>query len=201
MYAAGCGTHLSREPAMAPTAALLLIDLFSLFDFPQGRRLAPLAVRAAEQAARLRAAFDARRLPVIYANDNFGDWQRDFPQLVDACRQRGGASARIAAELAPRPGDYFILKPKHSAFLATPLPVLLAKLGVRRLVLAGMALDACVLATALDANSREYATVVAADASAALPGRRGPALQTLQRSGAARVLGNRQIVALLSASR
>lgn len=184
---------------MDSTVALLIIDFFSLFDFPQGRRLAPLAVRAAVQTAALRAAFDARNLPVIYANDNFGDWQRDFPQLVQACRLKGGASARIATELAPRTGDYFILKPKHSAFLATPLPVLLAKLGVGRLVLAGMALDSCVLATAMDANSREFATVVASGATAALPGRRAPALQTLQRSGTAQVLDNPQIVRLLPA--
>ncbi len=78
--------------------------------------------------------------------------------------------------------------------------MLLAKLGTRRLVLAGMALDACVLATAIDANSREYATVVAREAVAALPDRRQPALQTLQRSGAVEVLSNRQIIASLSST-
>lgn len=185
---------------MEQPTALLIIDLFSLFDFPQGRQLAPYAVRAAQRTARLRAAFDAHRSPVIYANDNFGNWQRDFPQLVEACRQKGGASARIVEYLAPSEEHYFILKPKHSAFLATPLPVLLAKLGTRRLVLAGMALDACVLATAIDANSREYATVVAREAVAALPDRRQPALQTLQRSGAVEVLSNRQIMASLSST-
>lgn len=182
---------------MPTRTALLIIDLFSLFDFPQGRRLAPLAVQAARHAAKMRAAFDARDMPVIYANDNFGNWQRDFPQLVEACRGHGGASAAIVEAIAPRAGDYFILKPKHSAFLATPLPVLLAKLGVQRLLLAGMALDACVLATAVDANAREYATAVAWQATASLPGRRQPALQTLRHSGAAQVLATRQAIAWL----
>lgn len=99
--------------------------------------------------------------------------------------------------MAPQPDHYFILKPRHSAFLATPLPVLLAPLGVTRVVLAGMALDSCVLATALDANSRDYETLVAWEATAALPGRREPALQVLKRSAAAKVLDNRQIIALL----
>ncbi len=80
---------------MEQPTALLIIDLFSLFDFPQGRQLAPYAVRAAQRTARLRAAFDAHRSPVIYANDNFGNWQRDFPQLVEACRQKGGASSTL----------------------------------------------------------------------------------------------------------
>jgi len=77
--------------------------------------------------------------------------------------------------------------------------VLLAKLGVQRLILAGMALDSCVLATALDANSREYETVVAWEATAALPDRQKPVLQLLQRSGAAKVLGMREVIALLDA--
>lgn len=86
---------------MEQPTALLIIDLFSLFDFPQGRQLAPYAVHAAQRTARLRAAFDAHRWPVIYANDNFGNWQRDFPQLVEACRQKGGASAQIVEYLPP----------------------------------------------------------------------------------------------------
>jgi len=184
---------------MSTKSAVIIIDLFSLFDFPEGRALGPAAVRAAYEAATLIAAFDERDLPVIFANDNFGDWKRDFPGLVEACRQRGGHAADIAERLAPQPRHYFILKPKHSAFLATPLPVLLAKLGVQRLILAGMALDSCVLATALDADSREYETVVAWEATAALPDRQKPALQLLQRSGAAKVLGMREVIALLDA--
>ena len=172
---------------MTHRTALLIIDLFSLFDFPGGQQLGPSAVKAAKQTATLRDAFDALGLPVVYVNDNFGNWKQDFPQLVQACRQQGGPSARIASLLAPRAPHYFILKPKHSAFLATPLPVLLAKLGVGRVVLTGMALDSCVLATALDANAREYKTVVASDATASLPGRHRAAVQTLERSGAAQV--------------
>ena len=110
---------------MSTKSALIIIDLFSLFDFPEGRALGPPAVRAAHKAAILMAAFDERDLPVIFANDNFGDWRRDFPGLVEACRQRGGHATDIAERLAPQPQHYFILKPKHSVFLATPLPVLL----------------------------------------------------------------------------
>ncbi len=182
---------------MEKKPALLLIDFFSLFDFPEGRRLGPLALRAAREAAKLCALFDRHGLPVIYANDNFGNWQRDFPALVDACRRSGGASAGIARLLAPRREHYFVLKPKHSAFLATPLPVLLAKLGVGQVVLTGMALDSCVLATAMDANSREYQTIIAHEAVAALPDRREPALQTVQRSHTAELMSNAALVDLL----
>lgn len=185
------------SPRGEASTALIIIDFFSLFDFPDGERLAPLAVAAARRSALLRDAFDAAGRPVIYANDNFGEWKRDFPHLVEECRHHGRHAAAIAGLLAPKPGHYFILKPKHSAFLATPLPVLLAKLGVSRLVLAGMALDSCVLATAMDANSREYETYIASDATACLPGRRTHALQTLKQAGTAKVLGSAQVLGLV----
>lgn len=175
---------MPREAA----TALLVIDMFSRFDFPDAAALAPLAERAARQIRRLRDHCDEHHWPVIYANDNFSDWKRDFRQQVEQCRQDGGPAARIATVLAPVPGHYFVLKPKHSAFLATPLPILLAKLGVRRLWLSGMTADSCVLATALDANAREYDITIAREAVAALPARKRHALDLLAASGAAQVM-------------
>jgi nicotinamidase-related amidase len=105
--------------------------------------------------------------PVIYVNDNFMDWRADFKDLVAICSQPQSAGAEIARALAPGLDDYYILKPKHSAFLATPLSLLLAELGVRRLVLTGLAADACILITAQEANMREYEVSVPADCVAA----------------------------------
>lgn len=173
--------------ARRPATALLIIDMFSRFDFPGADALAPVAEKAARQIRRLRDHFDDRGWPVIYANDNFSDWKRDFRQQVEQCRRDGGTAARIATALSPLPGHYFVLKPKHSAFLASPLPILLAKLGVRRLCLTGMTADSCVLATALDANAREFEVVVALDAVAAMPSQKRRALAVLADSGAARV--------------
>lgn len=56
-----------------------------------------------------------------------------------------------------------MLKPKHSAFHATPLDLLLRHLGTRRLVLGGVSSDQCVLYTAADARMRDYDIVVARD--------------------------------------
>lgn len=48
---------------MEQPTALLIIDLFSLFDFPQGRQLAPCAVHAAQRtpACVLHSTRTARR--------------------------------------------------------------------------------------------------------------------------------------------
>jgi nicotinamidase-related amidase len=59
--------------------------------------------------------------------------------------------------------DYFMFKPKHSAFFGTPLESLLRELGIRRLVLTGITSHQCVLFTAMDAHVREYELLVPAD--------------------------------------
>lgn len=68
--------------------------------------------------------------PTIYVNDNFARWQGGFDDLVTACREAAGPFVALVKWLAPRRHDYHVLKPKHSGFLATPLPILLAKPGV-----------------------------------------------------------------------
>ncbi len=168
--------------------ALLIIDMFSRFDFPDGERLAPRAVEAAHALGPIREAFDERDWPVIYANDNFGNWKCGFGALAEECLRMPGAPGEIARTLFPKPNHYSVLKPKHSAFLSTPLQILLQKLDAGPLVLAGMALDSCVLATAIDANSREHECLVVDQAVACLPERRGPSLAVLSQSGAARVV-------------
>lgn len=170
------------------TPALLIVDMFSRFDFPDGERLAPRAVEAAHAILPIREAFDGHDWPVIYANDNFGNWKCGFRDLADECLQTPGAPQQIARSLFPKPDHYSVLKPKHSAFLSTPLQILLQKLEAGPLVLTGMALDSCVLATAIDANSREYECLVVEQAVACLPERRSPSLDVLGQSGAARVV-------------
>lgn len=162
--------------------------MIGLFDFPGADRLAPAAVRAARRIASLRAGFHARAWPVVHANDNFARWRSDFRELVAMASAIEGAPRRIAALLEPGPDDHFVLKPKHSAFLYTALPVLLAKLGVRRLLIAGMALESCILATAIDANAREYEVGVVRDGVAGKPALRASALKVLEGSQAADVV-------------
>ena len=63
----------------------------------------------------------------------------------------------------PQPDDYFVLKPSQSAFFGTPLDLLLQHLGVRRIVVVGVASDQCVLSTALDARMRSLDVVIPRD--------------------------------------
>jgi nicotinamidase-related amidase len=55
----------------------------------------------------------------------------------------------------------------HSAFYQTPLEVLLRYLGVRSLILGGLATNSCIVCTAHDARMRDFKLYVPSDCSAA----------------------------------
>jgi nicotinamidase-related amidase len=143
--------------------ALVILDLISDWTFPDADKLLPHALAVAPRVAALRARCRRAGVPVIYGNDNRGHWRSDFRQVVELSQKAGGDGARITALLAPDDDDFFVLKPKHSAFFDTPLDLLLQHLGARRLLLAGVASDQCVVATAIDARMRDYEVLVPRD--------------------------------------
>ena len=144
--------------------ALLIIDMINCFDFDGAEALKPMATAAAATILRLRRQIEAAGWPVIYVNDNFGEWHSEKSKLVERALAK---DQEITPLLRPDDSDYFIIKPQFSGFYATNLPVLLPKLGVSRLILTGVQTDICVLFTAADAHMRDYALWVPSDAVAA----------------------------------
>jgi nicotinamidase-related amidase len=155
-------TPLAEHRAVGATA-LLIVDMISCWDFPDARTLLPQALRIAPRIAALKARCHRAGVPVVYANDNRGQWRSDFRHLVDAALHAPGLGQEIARALAPDDDDYFVLKPKHSAFFATPLHLLLQHLEVRRLLIAGVASDQCVTHSAVDARMRDFDVIVPGD--------------------------------------
>jgi nicotinamidase-related amidase len=147
-------------------AALLLIDVINDLEFPGGRALAKAAIPAAARIEALKRRARKATIPVIYANDNFGRWRSDFSEVVEHCLHDGVRGQPLAEMLAPTREDYFVLKPKHSAFFSTTLATLLKYLKVERLVLAGFTGDACVLISAVDAFMRDFELFVPSDCTA-----------------------------------
>ena len=160
-------------------AALLIIDMINCFDFPNADRILPSAEAAAECIARLRIAAREAGAPIVYVNDNFGEWHSEKTLLVERAIKGGNP---ITEKVVPEPDDYFVIKPQFSAFYATNLPVLLPKLGVSRLVITGVATDICVLFTAADAHMRDYAIWAPEDAVASSSERGAWALEIMRGS-------------------
>ncbi|KIQ25210.1 isochorismatase [Variovorax paradoxus] len=153
---------LAPERAAGHTA-LLIIDMINCWDFPDADKLLPRAAAIAPRIAALKARCRKAGVPVIYANDNRGRWRSDFPALVEESLANNSAGAGVTRTLQPGPDDYFVLKPKQSAFFGTPLELLLRHLDARRLILTGVASDQCVLVTATEAGMRDLAVVVPRD--------------------------------------
>ena len=143
--------------------ALVILDMVSCWGFPDAAPLLRHASRIAPAIASLKRRCEQARIPVIYANDNSGQWRSDFKYVVRESLESPGPGARITQQLQPGDADYFVLKPKHSAFFATPLELLLDHLRTQRLVVTGVSTDQCVLNTVSDARMRDFEVVVPAD--------------------------------------
>lgn len=144
-------------------SALLIIDIINDLEFEGGEQLLEQASAIPSAIAHLRQWYRDHQRPVIYANDNFGRWHADFEKAIEHCRRVGSRGASLSDGLLPGVEDFYVLKPKHSAFYQTPLDTLLLQLDVHSLAIVGIAGDDCVLRTAFEAQMRDYPLWVPAD--------------------------------------
>lgn len=91
----------------------------------------------------------------------FSSWLSGGKPISPGCGE--SISAAAPAELAPKAGDYQILKPRFSAFFGTELDLILRRLGVRTLLLAGTTTPNCIRTTCYDGISLDYNIAVLSD--------------------------------------
>jgi nicotinamidase-related amidase len=157
-------------------AAVLALDLLTDFAFPDGPAVRRALAGHAEALRRLLARARHAGTPVIYANDNLGDWRSDAPALITHCTQRHLPGAALVSSLLPGPKDQIVLKPRHSAFFGTPLDALLHEQRIGTLIIGGISAESCVWMTACDAHTRGFNLVIPADTLA------GASVKALKRS-------------------
>jgi nicotinamidase-related amidase len=145
---------------------MLVIDVINHFEFNDGSSLLKEALRIAPNIARLKARARRSNIPVLYVNDNFGQWRSDARKLLGYCLRTEARGREFVEWVRPDEDDYFVLKPMHSAFYQSPLELLLRNFGSSTLVIAGLATDSCILTTAHDADMRQLNLVVPADCCA-----------------------------------
>jgi nicotinamidase-related amidase len=160
-------SKIRTDDLQPSTTVLLMVDFINPLRFDGAAEIAPSALGAAQQAAKLRRRLDAEGVRSVYANDNYAEWNSDFQALCRRCQAMPGVAGRISRLLAPRRRDFAVLKPRHSAFYATPLHLLLEQLHCKRLIVTGIAADSCVFFTAMDAYLRGFSLWVPADCVAA----------------------------------
>jgi nicotinamidase-related amidase len=155
--------NLTDSSAERSPAALLLIDVINDMDFEGSEALVAFAEPMARRLRVLKQRARAAGMATIYINDNFGKWRSDFRSLVEHCIEDAVPGREVARLLRPDEQDYFVLKPKQSAFFGTTLDTLLRSLGTRTLVISGIAGDNCVLFSANDAYLRDFKLFIPSD--------------------------------------
>lgn len=153
--------------------ALILIDMQNGFLNPES----PLCIRGARAtvpacAWAVRACRRAR-IPVVFVNRAYRADGSDVEHTRRAVWEAGGkpltpgSTGPLSVENPPEfgrgPDDYEIIKPRYSAFFQTPLDLLLRRLRVDTVLLAGTTTPNCVRATCYDAISLDYGVVVLED--------------------------------------
>jgi nicotinamidase-related amidase len=156
--------HAQTRPSPVPVA-LLLVDVLTTFQFPDGEEVLQGALRMRDALVRLKTRTRGVGIPVLYVNDNFGDWRSEKEILMGRCLEAKGRE--FVRSLLPDSDDYFVLKPMHSAFYMTPLEVLLRHLQVETLILTGLTSASCLTVTAHDANMRGFDIFIPPDCSCA----------------------------------
>ena len=161
-----------------PKQALIMIDMQRGFL----DSASPLCIPAAEGTVPTCAALIDRchkaGVPVIYAVRHYradgsdvercrrGVWFAGGRPLSEVCPPE--MSDAFPEEFTVEAGDYCIVKPRFSAFFSTQLDLLLRRLGVDTVILAGTTTPNCIRTTCYDALSLDYDVVVLSDCTSSV---------------------------------
>jgi nicotinamidase-related amidase len=146
---------------------LLLVDVLNDVDFPGNSQLLKSVNSLGKNISALKKRCKDAGIPVIYVNDNRGKWRSDFSAVLSHCLRPDSPGCPMVSQLIPEASDYIVLKPKHSAFYATPLDTLFSYLKVKTVILAGLITNACILSTASELYVRDLDVYVPSDCVAA----------------------------------
>jgi hypothetical protein len=92
-----------RTDALQPSrTVLLLVDFVNPLSFEGADELAPSALEAAKQTAKLRRRLANEGGRTVCANDNYGQWTSDFKALWRHCMATPGTAGMISQADGPQ---------------------------------------------------------------------------------------------------
>jgi nicotinamidase-related amidase len=147
-------------------SAVVVIDMLNPYDHEDAEPLMASVREALPAMSDLLARAREEDVPVVYVNDNHGDWSACRPELVDRALQ--GRAPELVEPIEPPPDVGFVVKARHSIFYQTQMEYLLRQQEIERIVLVGQVTEQCILYSALDAYVRHIAVAVPRDAVAAI---------------------------------
>lgn len=154
-------------------SAYLLIDMENGFVTPESAHCIQYALETVPACVKTLAAAREKGIPIFFVKRIYRGNGSDVELTRYAGWAAGGRacgpasagynSAEAPEGLKPLPGDYSIIKPRWSAFFQTELDLILRRLGIRTVILAGTTTPNCIRTTAYDACALDYNVVVLTD--------------------------------------
>ncbi len=154
-------------------SAYLLIDMEEAFVHPQGAHCIKGALATVPACSATMQLAREKGIPIFYIKRIYRENGSDveltrYSSWVAGGRAMGAASIgsnsiEAPQGLEPQAGDYTIIKPRWSAFFQTELDLILRRLGIRTVILAGTTTPNCIRTTCYDANALDYNVVVLTD--------------------------------------
>ena len=148
--------------------ALLIIDMVKdYFDESKKMPITELGKPIIAPTNRLIVKFRDNDWPVVFSTDAFQADDFFFTGKMHPHAIAGTAGAEVIDALDKQDGDYWLPKPRMSAFFKTGLETWLRERGVTLCAVAGLATPYCILMTVLDAVNYDFKAVLLEDCSAA----------------------------------
>lgn len=174
------GTSAPKRPRTEPegaayASALVVIDMQNDFCLPGRALCVQGALGCLPKIAQAVTSARAFGVPIFWVcreHDASGcdievSRQHLFRNGGKGTCVRGTEGAGLVSPLSVQPKDHYIAKRRWSAFFQTQLDMILRRLNVERVVLAGVQTPNCIRGTAYDAVALDYPEVVVlADATA-----------------------------------
>jgi nicotinamidase-related amidase len=160
---------LKLEPK---STALILIDMINAVAKGNGPpyNVPPNRQGVIDNFVRLVAHCREVGTPIIYITTYRRADNSDAPKTVadvggggGAAMLEGTAAVEVIDELAPRDGDYIVVKPRFSAYYGTNMEGILKSLGTETILVGGISTQRSVEGTARDAKNRDTQCVVVSD--------------------------------------
>ena len=153
--------------------ALLMIDMQNGFLSARSPLFIDGAPATVPACARVIDHCRSQQIPVFFVTRSYAADGSNVERTRHAAWEAGGKplspgcakelSADMPEDFGRTSHDYSIVKPRYSAFFATELDLILRRLGIKKLILAGTTTPNCIRTTCYDAISLDYEVIVLRD--------------------------------------
>ncbi len=156
-----------QDPQMEKPALLIIDMLKDVFKESHNYPITPHAKKVVDPINRLIKGFRAKGWPIVFSNDAYHEDDFIFKGRMNPHAIAGTTGAEVIDELDFKEQDYWLPKPRFSAFFQTGLENWLHEREITLCAVAGIATHFCVITTVMDAICHDFKVVMLEDCCAA----------------------------------